>query len=43
MTREEIKKLALECGFKLKTQPDGSEDLNPYVYLFAEKLVEKVK
>lgn len=39
MTREEIKQLALKSGFKLKPHPDGSEDLNPYVYDFARRLV----
>lgn len=36
---EEIKKTALENGFKLKEQPNGSTDLNPYVYDFAINLV----
>jgi len=39
MTNEEIKNLALENGFKLKEQADGSLDLNPYVYEFAVNLV----
>lgn len=42
MTKEEIRKLALECGFHLKMQDDGSKDLNPYVYQFAGKLCERV-
>lgn len=41
MNREGIKQLALECGFKLKEQPDGSFDLNPYVYEFAEKMYRR--
>lgn len=41
MNKEEIKKLALECGFHLKVQDDGSKDLNPYVYQFAGKLCER--
>lgn len=41
MNKQDVKKLALECGFKLKEQPDGSMDLNPYVYKFAEGLVLK--
>ena len=40
MTKEEIRKLALECGFHLKMQDDGSKDLNPYVYRFADKICE---
>lgn len=39
MNNEQIKQLALESGFKLKEQPDGSMDLNPYIYQFAEKLI----
>ena len=42
MNKQDVKKLALECGFKLKEQPDGSMDLNPYVYKFAEELVLKL-
>lgn len=41
MTKEKIRKLALECGFHLKMQDDGSKDLNPYVYQFASKLCER--
>jgi hypothetical protein len=41
MHREQIKELALANGFKLKTQPDGTEDLNPYVYEFAKALAAK--
>ena len=33
--RSTIRQIALEQGFKLKEQPDGSMDLNPYVYKFA--------
>lgn len=40
MDRKQIKELALECGFKLKSQADGSEDLNEYVYKFAEELIK---
>lgn len=39
MTKDEIKELALNSGFKLKEQPDGSMDLNPYVYEFARALL----
>ena len=41
MNKQDVKKLALECGFKLKEQPDGSMDLNPYVYTFADKLIKQ--
>lgn len=37
MTRDKIKALALECGFSLKEQPDGSMDPNPYVYDFSNR------
>jgi len=43
MHREQIKAMALANGFKLKQQPDGSEDLNPYVYEFADALVEPLQ
>lgn len=36
-----IKALALSNGFKLKEQPDGTMDLNPYVYDFAEALLRE--
>lgn len=39
MTNEQIKEIALENGFKLKGQPNGDMDLNPYVYDFARALI----
>ena len=36
-----IEKIALENGFKLKQQPNGKMALNPYVFDFAEKLLDK--
>lgn len=41
MHNDEIKELALANGFKLKEQPDGSMDLNPYVYQFARALLSE--
>lgn len=41
MNKQDVKKLALECGFKLKEQPNGELDLNPYVYTFADKLIKQ--
>ena len=41
MNKQYIKELALECGFKLKEQPNGELDLNPYVYTFADKLIKQ--
>lgn len=38
MNKEQIKALALANGFSLKQQPEGNEDLNPYVYQFAAAL-----
>ena len=35
MDKTQIRKLALANGFKLKPQPGGTQDLNPYVYDFA--------
>lgn len=40
--QESVKKLALNCGFKLKEQPNGEMDLNPYVYDFAKALIAGV-
>ena len=42
MNKEQIKHLALYNGFKLKEQPDGTMDLNPYVYDFARVLTSGV-
>lgn len=39
MTNDKIKEIALANGFKLKEQPDGTQDLNPYVYEFARALL----
>ena len=39
--KQYIKEVALDCGFKLKEQPDVSIDLNPYVYTFADKLIKQ--
>lgn len=41
--RKFIRKTALENGFKLKKQPSGETDLNPYVFDFAEKLLAEKK
>jgi hypothetical protein len=38
----EIRGIALDCGFKLKPQADGSEDLNPYVYRFAREILSTI-
>jgi len=39
MSKERIRELALASGFKLKQQPDGTMELNPYVYEFAAELM----
>lgn len=39
MTNDQIKEIALANGFKLKEQPDGTQDLNPYVYDFSRDLL----
>lgn len=36
--KQHVKEIALANGFKLKEQPDGKMDLNPYVYQFADAL-----
>lgn len=41
MNKQYIKEVALGCGFKLKEQPNGDLDLNPYVYTFADKLIKQ--
>lgn len=41
MNKQRIKELALANGFKLKEQPDGSMELNPYVYAFAAALIQE--
>lgn len=41
MNKRYIKDVALKCGFKLKEQPNGELDLNPYVYTFADKLIKQ--
>ena len=41
MTNDEIRALALSHGFTLRPQPDGSMDLNPYVYGFARAMFEQ--
>lgn len=38
MHKERIKKMALGSGFKLKEQPNGEMDLNPYVYKFVDMI-----
>lgn len=43
MTRQEIREMAIDVGFTLRDQPDGSKDLNQYVYSFAEKVAEQAR
>lgn len=40
MNNDDIKRIALENGFKLKEQSGGELDLNPYVYDFARALID---
>lgn len=42
MNKQDIKALYLAHGFKEKRQPDGSMDLNPYVYEAAQALIARV-
>ena len=41
MTNEQIREVAIANGFKLKEQPNGKMDLNPYVYDFARALIDE--
>lgn len=41
ITNQEIRDLALQCGFTLRPQADGTEDLNPYVYDFARAMARR--
>jgi len=43
MTKQDIQKLALQHGFKLKLQAGGDMDLNEYVYTFAKALIAKAR
>lgn len=41
MNKKRVRELALSNGFKLKQQPSGEMDLNPYVYEFVDALLSK--
>ncbi len=41
MNKQQVKELALANGFKLKQQPSGEMDLNPYVYEFVDAFLAK--
>ncbi len=43
MLPEIVTKLALQAGFKLKAQPDGTLALNPYVFEFVKLLEAEIK
>ena len=43
LSTEEIREIALACGFKLKIQPGGELDLNPYVYKFVRSILIRAK
>lgn len=43
MNKEMIKQLALDNGFKLKEQPSGEMDLNPYVFDYAAALISPLE
>lgn len=43
LSKDDVKRIALENGFKLKIQDDGSKDLNPYVYDFALVLINEAR
>lgn len=37
---DDIRRIALENNFTLKDQPDGTKDLNPYVFVFSRALIK---
>ena len=39
LDKKRVEQLALENGFKLKQQEDGTMALNTYVFTFADKLI----
>lgn len=39
--RLRVVRTAVDCGFKLKPQPNGTNDLHEYVYTFAEQISRK--
>lgn len=43
LTEDKIYEIALRNGFSVKEQPDGTMDLNPYVYEFARALGAEVE
>lgn len=38
LRRGTVRVLAVNAGFRTRRQPDGTVDLNEYVYLFAERV-----
>jgi hypothetical protein len=40
MNKDQVRAIALQHGFELKEQADGTRDLHPYVYEFAQALLE---
>lgn len=40
LSKDLVRNIALANGFKLKLQPDGEMELNPYVYDFAELIAQ---
>lgn len=38
LNRNDVRKIALACGFTLRLQTEGSHDLNEYVYKFADAI-----
>lgn len=43
MEKQAVKEIALACGFKLEPQPNGTMDLKPRVYEFADQLLSRVR
>ena len=43
LTADNIRDIAIKSGFKLKEQPNGEMDLNPYVFDFAQSLTAELE
>lgn len=43
MEKQAVKEIALACGIKPQTQGDGSTELDPCIYAFADELLSRVR
>lgn len=42
ISRDRIRDIMLQHGYKMRMQDDGTMELNPYVYAAAESLIQEV-